>query len=164
MGWFNQSVDAKVEAKKAELAQLDENIVELTTQIQGLRRERGDYETRDNLQAQVDRLKREKADLELSADRVKEAHDRKLRETEHAVGLQQRTATFEQKKATDEAVLKVREENLAKEREEFNRQLEFNTTQLEKVQTFMQTNFSAVLNRLPTVTVDVNPGSKNGDE
>lgn len=161
MGLFTPKIiDEELESQRAELK---DEIAGLRGDIQGLLRQRTDLQTVSGLEEEIARLKAAKVDLELNADRTKEQHDRKLREVEHAVGLQQKTATFEQEKATQEATLKVREENLAAERAEFERQLTFNTEQLTKVQEFMQTNFSAVLNRLPTVTVDVNPGAKNGN-
>lgn len=160
MGLFTPKIiDEELEAQRAALK---EEIVGLRADIKEYRRERGDLQTRDALQADVERLKREKVALEIERDKTNESHARQLREVEHKVGLQQQTAEFERKAATQEATLKVREENLKADQDRFKSQLDFVDERNGRTEAYLQDMASKILSRLPTVTVDVVPGGNNG--
>jgi chromosome segregation ATPase len=151
-------VDEELEGQKA---RLQDDIQELTAQIKALRKERGDLQTRDELQAQIERLNRDLTQKQIDFDREKEKWDREKREVEHEVGLQRRRAAWEKESAIKDAELALREANLEAERAEFTRQLEFNKQQMGQVSDFLKENFKEVLGRLPDVTVSLDGAVKN---
>lgn len=163
MGFFSRGpTDVELEAKKDELKDQIEHlqgvIVDLNGEIRGLRAERGDYATRDQLQKEIEQLRKDKVTAEIEQDRLKENHEREKREVEHKVGLQQQTVDFQIDKARREVELEVRENNLAEDRRRFEENLAFNTERLENhMADFKELNV-ALLERLPKVNVEMNSG------
>jgi hypothetical protein len=133
-------------------------MAELRAEIHGLRQERGDLQTRDRLQAEIERLKKDTVAKQIEYDREKEKWDRERREVEHLVGLQRKTADFEKDQAIAEAKMTERERAITAKEDEFERQLKFNKEQMTKTQDFLERNFSAVLDRLPDVNVALEGG------
>lgn len=115
-----------------------------------------EFEKPAELIAEVNRLKRELSALEIDKAKIKEAHEREERELRHMIGLEKKRQEFETKKASEEAVLKVREENLKVEKARFEQHLKFNTERFEKMETYLKDMFSDVLKRLPNVNVELN--------
>lgn len=105
------------------------------------------------LSADVIRLKTQIATLEINRDKMKEDHDREDRELRHMIGLEKKRQEVEMAQATREAKLAVREENLANERKEFERQLAFNTERFQTMEKYMKDMFADVLGRLPNINV-----------
>jgi len=163
MGWFNPQTEASMKAAMdEEMQKREELMIELSetrAELSQLRRERDSEKELRTLQTEIETLKKQKVELEISKAKLVEDNDRKIRETEHLVGLQQRRADFEKDSAKRDAVLTVREENLSKEREEFDRQLKFNTERYEKTEIFLREMFGEVLKRLPDIDVSVTGGS-----
>lgn len=107
------------------------------------------------LSADVIRLKTQIATLEINRDKMKENHNREDRELRHMIGLEKNRQQVEMAQATREAKLAVREENLANERKEFERQLAFNTERFQTMEKYMKDMFADVLGRLPNINVKV---------
>lgn len=140
---------------------LDE-IAELRSEVRALRTERDSTDERNRLKRQVEDLKIEKA-------RLVEDNDRKIRETEHNVGLLKIQQKHDVDNAKRETMVQVREENLAKDQERFEDQMNFQRTQLQGEIHRVERILEQVLERLPnfdaTVTAALGPSrGKRGNE
>lgn len=142
----------KAEAQRQEL--LDQ-IMELRADIKRLTKARDKELTATYLTDEINALKSQITDLEINKSKIVEKHEREKREVEHMVGLQKQRADFEQKKAAQEAVFKVREENLVTEKRRFEEQMKFNNERFEKTEQYIKDIMSEVLKRLPDVTMDI---------
>lgn len=107
------------------------------------------------LSKQVKDLRESIAKLEIDKSKLTEAHEREQRETEHMVGLQRKRGEFEVEAAKREATIQVREENLAAERDQFEKQMSFRTEQLDGQITYLQDIMGQVLSRLPSIDVEL---------
>ena len=107
------------------------------------------------LSDEVLRLKKQIVDLEINRDKLKETHEREDRELRHMIGLEKKRQEVEMALATREAKLAVREENLANERKEFERQLAFNTERFSTMEKYLKEMFTDVLGRLPNVNMEI---------
>ena len=126
----------------------------LRADIKGLRKER-DAEARANsAQDEINRLKREIADLEVKKSQITEQHAREKRETEHMVGLQKKRSEFEQEAAKRDAVLTVREENLQADKDRLQEQVTFLQGRFEAEVGYLKELMGEVLSRLPDVQVE----------
>ena len=103
----------------------------------------------------VQDLKTQIADLEIKQAGLVEKHARERRETEHMVGLQRKRGEFETESAKREAVLEVREQNLAAQQKQFEEQMAFRTEQFDGQITYLQGLMGQILKRLPTIGVEL---------
>lgn len=102
-------------------------------------------------------LKRSIADLKADESRITEKYERERREVEHMVGLERKRQEFEIDQAKREATVQVREDAISAEKERFEEQMKFITDRLSKEVAYLKDDIlKAVLDRLPTVTVDRN--------
>lgn len=134
---------------------------ELLDEIKGLRRDvaalqgerealRDEARLADNardLREQIETLKIEKG-------RLTEEHQREKREVEHMVGLQKNRQTVEMEQATREAKLSVREENLAVDKDRFDKHVEFIEKRFGEEVGYLKDLMGQIMVRLPTVSVD----------
>lgn len=104
--------------------------------------------------SKVANLEREKVQLEIRLDRVKEEHARETREIEHMVGLHKEQVKQEMELAERSAKIAVREENLTADRERFEEHLSFMRERTETELERLGKLTGEILERLPTVTVD----------
>ena len=107
------------------------------------------------LSEEVMKLKREIATLEINKSKAKEDHDRQERELRHMIGLEKKRQEVEIEQAKRETTLKVREENLKSEREQFEKNLKFNTERFEAMETYLKGMMTDILARLPNVNVEL---------
>lgn len=107
------------------------------------------------LSKQVKDLRASIAKLEIDKSKLTEAHEREQREIEHMVGLQRKRGEFEVQAAKREATIQVREENLAAERTQFEKQMSFRTEQFDGQITYLQDIMGQVLSRLPSIDVEL---------
>ena len=142
MGWF--SSEDKV---LAEIRGMRQQVAELSGEIDGLKKEKGTYAELRKTREELETLKIEKA-------RIVEDNERQERETRHEVGLLRLQVEAEQKIATEEAVLQVREENLQADRTRFEEQMKFTTDRFEKEVGYLHEMIGQVLKRLPYVEVN----------
>lgn len=106
------------------------------------------------LNAKVESLKRQISDLEIQRDKKQEDFDRRERELTHMIGLEKKRQEVETKQAKQEATLAVREENLAAERKEFEKQMKFREDRFDGEVKYLKGMVEQILGRLPTVNVD----------
>lgn len=112
----------------------------------------------------VTKLKTEIADLEISKSKVTESHEREKREVEHKVGLLKVQHEQEMKLATQEAVLKVREENLKADKTRFEEQMKFERDHLQKQIESLNTMVGQMMEKLPSAEIyaDLSAGGGRG--
>ncbi len=114
---------------------------------------------------ELDSLRRQKGELEVALDRLREEKSRDEREIEHKLGLHrvqvesERTimrteAEAERLRAVEEARLAVREGNLDAERKRFEQEIEFRTKRFEEEAATLRNLTSQILERLPKVNVE----------
>lgn len=145
---------------QAERDRLAEELAGLRIDVQALTETRASAE-------EVVRLRREKADLEIAKDRIQEESGKKVREAEHKAGLlrekQQQDAEHQTRGielATQEAVLKVREDSLAAKEQQFDARMQAQEdlfarqcNQFEKHQADLKDLVGQLLNRYPNFDV-----------
>lgn len=115
-----------------------------------------------SLTDQIADLKKEKVSLEIGKDKLVEDNDRKIRETEHKVGLVQKRQDFEIEAAKRGAQLDVREENLKEQEKRFEKHIEFVSERFNEQVSYLQDILGKVLERLPDVNVAL--GGETGGE
>lgn len=103
------------------------------------------------LGTQVDTLKKQIADLEISKSKKEEEFAREKREVEHMVGLERKRSEFEKEAAKREATLSVREENLKAERKRFEDQMAFHDKRFTEEVGYLKEMIGRVLEAIPNV-------------
>ena len=96
-------------------------------------------------------LRKSVEDLKLEKGRLVEENDRKIRETEHRVGLLRKQQEQDVANTKRETTLTVREENLSKDQERFKAEMEFQRTHLQQEIDRIDDILKKVLERLPNV-------------
>ena len=160
MGLFDRERGALSDAVVA----LKETSADLKAEITALTRQRDWTKQERQLREEIETLRIEKG-------RIEEENARKLREVTHQVGLERlrQEAEAEQAKkdvdsARREAVLEVREKNLAAEREAFDKQMEFQRERFEQEQGYLRDLLGQILKRLPDISVAIEQGRRtDGD-
>jgi hypothetical protein len=107
------------------------------------------------LSEEIIKLKREIVGLEVTKSKAKEEHDKQERELRHMIGLEKKRQEVEIEQAKRETTLKVREENLKAEREQFEKNLKFNTERFEAMEAYLKGMMTDILARLPNVNVEL---------
>lgn len=138
-----------------ERQELSGAIADLKRAVADLRIEREAEDRALGLTKNVARLTKEAEDLKIAKSRITEEHEREKREVEHLVGLQKRRGEWEAKKAAEEARLEVNKGNLAAEQKRFEKEMDFMRKRMEAEIGSLREMYAAVLERLPTVTVDL---------
>lgn len=143
--------------KDTDRDRLADELAGIKAEIKALRAERDNTSQLTGLQRQVEDLKIEKA-------RLVEDNDRKIRETEHKVGLLKTKQDHDVENARRETELAVREENLAAEKERFKAEMDFQREHLQREVDRIEGILGKVLERLPNVDAALNLGnSRNRD-
>lgn len=117
-------------------------IAELRSDVQALNTEREKTSKVNDLQRQI-------ASLEIAKDKLIEDNDRKIRETEHSVGLLRTKQDHDIEHATRMAKLEVAESNLTTERESFKKDMDFRTEQMKGEMERFEAITEKILQRLP---------------
>lgn len=125
-----------------------EELAGLRADVKALRTERTERAELNDLRDQVEKLKREKATLT-------EDNDRKIRETEHKVGLLKTKQDQDIAHAKRQTELEVREANLAADKDRFTEEMEFQRKRLEGEVERVERVLNAILERLPNITVEL---------
>jgi len=128
-----------------------EALTEEVTKLRGKQKGRGEA---IRLSDEVKKLKHQITDLEISKSKREEDNERQLREVEHKVGLEKLRGEAERDIAVKEAELAVREGNLSREREAFEKEMEFTRTRMTEEVDRITALQEQILKRLPVVTVD----------
>lgn len=141
------------------ISKLTEKIDELLELLES------DEETSEKKEKQyteeIIKLKNEISDLNIEKSKIVEDNEKQERELRHMIGLEKKRQEFEIDAAKREAELKVREENLTREKQEFERQLKFNTERFEKMESYLKEMFKDVLARLPNVDMKIRENRTN---
>ena len=140
-------LDEETRGLRADIKALLESIGRLTIKRDEVKQELGYTE-------QIVAFKKRITDLEIAEAKIKEGNAREDRELRHMIGLEKKRQEVDLEQATRDAVLTVREENLAAERKHFEETIASNKKALEDGFGYMREVLTQVLNRLPTVTVD----------
>lgn len=133
----------------AERNKLAAEIADLRAAIEALRTERDETGRVRKLREEVGKLEREKATLT-------EDSARKIRETEHKTGLLKTKQEHDVEHARRMAVLEVREENLAADRERFEAEMKFQRDHFDQRADKQDEILKAILERLPAIDVSLN--------
>lgn len=112
------------------------------------------------LHTKIHELKDEIEKLTIEKDRKQEEFDRREREVEHKVGLERKRQEFEVEAGKRDAVLKVREENLAADRKRFEEQMKFHEERFTAEVGYLKDMIGQVMARLPDVTLELSRGTK----
>lgn len=140
-------------ARDQERGRLADELAEIKAEIKALRTERDKTSQLTGLQRQVEDLKIEKA-------RLVEDNDRKIRETEHKVGLLKTKQDHDVEHARRMAQLEVREENLNADRERFQAEMAFQRDHMQREVDRFDGIAKALMERLPTIEVDLSGSAR----
>ena len=132
----------------ADRAAVLEELAGLRADVKALRTERTERAELNELRDEVETLKREKASLV-------EDNNRKIRETEHKVGLLKTKQDQDIAHAKRQTELEVREANLAADKDRFTEEMEFQRKRLEGEVERVERVLNAILERLPAITVEL---------
>lgn len=130
----------------AERDKLATELAGLRVDVKALKSERDETAERNGLRDQIASLKRDKAELV-------EGNDRKIRETEHKVGLLKTKQDHDVEHARRMAQLEVREANLKADRERFEAEMKFQREHFDSRADQQDKLLEAILERLPTIDV-----------
>jgi hypothetical protein len=159
-GWIERAVDRTLEKRREGLT---DELAELKGDVKALRREREGITEELALSDEVVGLRRSISKLEIEKSKKDEQHERKVRETEHRVGLLKLQQTHEVTNAKRETELQVREGNLSAERKRFEQEMEFQRKHLQGEVDRIESVLEKVLERLPNVDVAMRTAfSQNG--
>lgn len=111
------------------------------------------FDKTTDLSGEVLKLRREIADLQIQKSKITEDHERQDRELRHMIGLEKKRQEVEIEQAKRETTLQVREQNLAAERAQFEKNLAFNTERFTSMEKYLKDMMGEVLQRLPNVNV-----------
>lgn len=113
-----------------------------------------------DLSGRVKELREQVEKLEVEKARKTEEFNRREREVEHKVGLERKRSTFEVESAKREAILSVREENLAADRERFEEQIRFHEDRFTKEVGYLKELMGQIMKRLPDINITGELGGK----
>jgi hypothetical protein len=131
-----------------EIAALTDKVADLETHIKALRKERASLTQVTDLEREIEKLKLEKA-------RLIEDNDRKIRETEHKVGLLKTKQDHDVEHARRMAQLEVRESNLDADKKRFAEEMKFQREHLQGEVDRIDSILGKILERLPTIEVEL---------
>jgi len=142
-------------AEEARIKELEKQIDNLTREIDRLHKAIDDKTEELGLSDEVVALKKQITTLEITASKKNEEFDKRERELEHMIGLERKRQEVELAQAKRDAELTVRETNLDAATNNLKEQMEFFKSEMGKQVAYLKDDIvKALLNRLPTVTVD----------
>jgi hypothetical protein len=147
MGLFSSS-DPERDRLAEELAGLKGKIADLQAEVAAMEKRRDSTAERNKHLDEIEKLRREKA-------RLIEDNDRKIRETEHKVGLLKVKQDHEVANARREAELDVKEANLTAERERHAKEVKFQREHMQREVDRFDGIAKALMERLPVIEVDL---------
>ncbi len=103
-----------------------------------------------DLSARVKELREQLEKAKIEKGRVDEERERKDREIEHKIGLERKRQEFELESGKKDAILKVREENLAADRKRFEEQMKFHDERFTAEVGYLKDMLSDIVKRLPS--------------
>ncbi|MGJ0510216.1 MAG: hypothetical protein ACR652_24480 [Methylocystis sp.] len=116
-----------------------------------------------DLSAKVKELREELEALQAATARKQEEFDRRERDVEHKIGLERKRQELEQQKqqleltaSKREAIVQLREENLAADRKRFAEQMEFHDQRFTQEVTYLKEIIGDIAKRLPSAEIYAN--------
>lgn len=146
---------ATKERETSERERLADELADLKSEVRALRKERDDASSALRLADQVNTLRRTITDLEIEKAKLVEDNDRKIRETEHKVGLLKTKQEHEVENAKRETKLEVREGNLTADKERFAAEMEFQRKHLQGEVERIDGILGKILERLPNINASL---------
>lgn len=153
------------------LHRLANEIETLTREVSKLKGERDAQAELVKYQEEILQHKQRIEKLKLEEDRLKEKHEREIREVTHKVGLERKRQEFEAEQKLKEieqerkgAVLEVRETNLEKAQELFQEQMDFMTKRMEKENSYVRKMLETIIQYLPNVNMEIMRDNTPKDE
>ena len=143
----------KDRTEDAERARLADELAGLRAEIKALRDERDSVQELTDLRRSVEKLKLEK-------DRLAEDNARKIRETEHKVGLLKTKQDHEVANAKRETKIEVREENLSADKKRFEDEMKFQREHMQREVDRFDGIAKALMERLPTIEVELSGAAR----
>jgi hypothetical protein len=110
------------------------------------------------LQAETIALKKKVTDLEIQRSQKQEEWDRGDRELRHMIGLEKKRQEFEITQAKKEAMVGVREENLAADKARFSEEMKFQRERFEGEVKYLKDMIESVLKRVPDISMEIHKG------
>jgi chromosome segregation ATPase len=138
-----------------ERTRLADELAALKGEIKALRSERDNTE-------QLAKLRRDVEQLKLEKDRLTEDNARKIRETEHKVGLLKTKQDHDVANARRETKLEVREENLTADKKRFEDEMAFQREHMQREVDRFDGIAKALMERLPTIEVELSGAARTG--
>ena len=149
MAWFNgedrQMIQDLRTFLKEELSQNLKAVLDLA------KRKPREFE----LSEEILGLRKRIVDLEVQESKIKEKHDREERELKHMIGLEKKRQEFEIDQSKRETTVKVREENLAADKDRFTQQMTFHEKRFTEEVKYLKDIMSDILKRLPDVSASL---------
>jgi len=119
--------------------------------LAGLEKDLRGLRTVSDLEQRIKDLRSQNAQLEVEKSKKEEEFARREREVEHKVGLERKRQEFELSAAKREAIVAVREENLAADRARFETLM----AQQEERSNELRSLLADVMQRLPSATIEI---------
>ena len=143
--------------RRAHLANsLKDLVADITARVEG---QLEGIRSVSDLSARVKELREQVEKLEIEKGRKTEEFEKREREIEHKVGLERKRQEFEVTAAKREAVLAVKEENLAADRKRFEDQMAFHEKRFTEEVGYLKAIIGDLAERLPTMHIE---GKKRG--
>lgn len=133
----------------------DEGRERLADELAGLKAEIKALRAEKDSTAQLSKLRADVETLKLEKDRLTEENARKIRETEHKVGLLKTKQDHEVANARRETELEVREGNLAAKEAQFKSEMAFQREHMQREVDRFDGIAKALMERLPTIEVEL---------
>lgn len=137
-----------------ERQELLDELAEIRADLKTLRRERKAEDELVCSREKATRLEREITQLQITKDKLEEDNARKLREVTHQIGLEKKRQEFEIDSAKRATALEVREENLAHDKNAFEKEVAFRTERFEKEVGYLKGLMEKILARTPEITFE----------
>src|SRR5258708_16297621 len=138
----------------------DDGRERLADELAGLKAEIKALRTERDKTAQLTRLGHDVETLKLEKARLSEDNERKIRETEHKVGLLKTKQDHDVENARRETKLAVREENLAADKQRFAGEMTFQRKHLQGEVDRIESILGKILDWLPTIEVELTGPAK----
>ncbi len=106
-----------------------------------------------DLSAKVKGLREELESLQTSTARKQEEFDRRERDVEHKIGLERKRQEFELAASKREAIVTLREENLAADRKRFAEQMAFHDQRFTSEVSYLKDMLGDIVKRLPSAEI-----------
>jgi hypothetical protein len=128
----------------------------LAEELAGLRADIRELRAEKDSTQQLTKLHRDVETLKLEKGRLEEDNARRIRETEHKVGLLKTKQDHDVANAKRETKVEVREENLAADKQRFEDEMKFQRDHLQREVGRIEDILGKILERLPVIDVSLN--------